>query len=108
MSENEKNIIESICKLENYDIKDIEKIKTLKNQKQIVFGVIMLIDKIQHDFRFNSVILYEFIRKIGLNVDRNNISARLSESKSFYDQSENKLLKLSNYGRGQIEKILSK
>ena len=108
LSEKEKNIIESICKLDNYDIEDIEKIKILKNQKQIVFGVIMLIDKIHHDFEFNSVILYEFIRKIGLNVNRNNISARLSESKSFYDKSGNKLLKLSNYGRGQIEKILSK
>lgn len=108
LSENEKNIIDFICKLDNYNIEDIEKIKTLKNQKQIVFGAIILIDKIHHDFEFNSVILYEFIRKIGLNVDRKNISARLSESKSFYDQSEDKLLKLSNYGRGQIEKILSK
>ena len=107
LSENEKSIVESISKLDDYDIEDIEKIKTLKNQKQIVFGAMMLIDKIHHDFEFNSAILYEFIRKIGLNVDRNNISARLSESRSFYDQCENRMLKLSNYGRTQIEKLLS-
>lgn len=107
LSENEKTIVESISKLDDYDIEDIEKIKTLKNQKQIVFGAMMLIDKIHHDFEFNSAILYEFIRKIGLNVDRSNISARLSESRSFYDQCENRMLKLSNYGRMQIEKFLS-
>ena len=107
LSENEKSIVESISKLDDYNIDDIEKIKTLKNQKQIVFGAVMLIDKIHQDFEFNSAILYEFIRKIGLNVDRNNISARLSESRSFYDQCENRMLKLSNYGRTQIEKLLS-
>lgn len=107
LSENEKNILESISKLDNYEIDDIEKIKALKNQKQIVFGTMMLIDKIHHDFEFNSAILYEFIRKIGLNIDRSNISARLSESRSFYDQCENRMLKLSNFGRKQIEKFLS-
>lgn len=107
LSECEKNIIESITKLDNYNEEDIEKIKTLKNQKQIVLGVLRLIDKTHQDFEFNSVILYEFIRKIGLNIEKNTISARLSEFKSFYDQTENKMFKLSNYGRHQIEIVLS-
>lgn len=102
-----KEIRKAITKLDNYNEEDIEKIKTLKNQKRIVLGVLRLIDKTHQDFEFNSIILYEFIRKIGLNIEKNTISARLSEFKSFYDQTENKMFKLSNYGRHQIEIVLS-
>lgn len=106
LSEDEDKIVKAIKNLDIYDIGELDDLKTLKNQKQIVMGSILLIDKYNEDFLFNSTILYEFIRHIGLNVSRANISSRISEMNSYFDKQDNGLLKLSNYGKNQMERVL--
>lgn len=108
ISDAEKNIISLISQLDRYNSEDINKIKDLKNQKQIILNCIYLLNKTDGGLAFSANVLYELIRKIGLNIERATIAARISETKSYYDKAEDNLLKLSNYGKEEIEKFLSK
>ena len=69
LTECEELILKNIKKLDNYNVDDLSKLKGLKNQKQIVMSSIYLIDKVNNGVLFNSSILFEFIRFIGLNID---------------------------------------
>lgn len=108
LTEKEEKIVNTIKKLDNYNVEDLSKLKELKNQKQIVMGSIYIIDKFNTGILFNSSILYEFIRFLGLNVTKPNISARMSEISSCFDKQEGGFLKLSNYGKVEIKKAIWK
>ena len=109
LTEIEIQIIDKIKRLDNYNAEDINNLKQIKLQKHMVFGAIQLISKTYLDCLFNTSIIYEFLRFLGLNVEKKTISARISEVKNFFDKdNDSGLLRLSNYGRVEIDKILAK
>ena len=103
----EKEIVAEISHLDRYEPDAINKIKELTKQKEIVAGAILLLFNVDNNVLFNANILYNFIRKIGLCIERQIISARMSDMKSYFDKQDNHLYSLSNYGKGEIEKMLN-